>query len=129
MLLFFAGLQKIQLVLHLHRLLLAIVKISIQTCWFCILSSSQLSADGADNKTVGGFPTIRWAQTANYGYVPNPRMKVSLIRSYQRHCISCVLLTNWQTQGLWAYVTLAPIDINCGERQTLMESSVVCNFT
>ncbi len=23
---------------------------------------------------MGGFPVIRWAQTANYGYVPNKRM-------------------------------------------------------
>ena len=35
---------------------------------------SQLAADGTANVTVGGFPTIRWAQTANYGYVPNARM-------------------------------------------------------
>ncbi|KAL5470798.1 hypothetical protein EMCRGX_G028820 [Ephydatia muelleri] len=34
-----------------------------------------LSADGTSNVTVGGFPTIRWAQTANYGYVPNPHMQ------------------------------------------------------
>lgn len=24
---------------------------------------------------MGGFPVIRWAQTANYGYVPNKRME------------------------------------------------------
>ena len=34
----------------------------------------QLAANGKSN-TVGGFPIIRWAQTANYGYVPNPCMK------------------------------------------------------
>jgi len=27
------------------------------------------------NQTVGGFPVIRWAQTAGYGYVPNDKMK------------------------------------------------------
>ena len=35
----------------------------------------QLAATGNSNVTVGGFPVIRWAQTADYGYVPNPRMK------------------------------------------------------
>jgi len=35
----------------------------------------QLAANGKSSITVGGFPIIRWAQTANYGYVPNPRMK------------------------------------------------------
>ena len=35
----------------------------------------QLAADGTSNVTVGGFPTIRWAQTANFGFVPNSRMK------------------------------------------------------
>lgn len=25
--------------------------------------------------TVGGFPVIRWAQTADYGYVPNPKQR------------------------------------------------------
>ena len=35
----------------------------------------QLAADGNSNVTVGGFPVICWAQTADYGYVPNPRMK------------------------------------------------------
>ena len=35
----------------------------------------QLSATGNSNVTVGGFPVIRWAQTDNYGYVPNKRME------------------------------------------------------
>jgi len=35
----------------------------------------QLAATGNSNVTVDGFPVIRWAQTANYGYVPNPRMR------------------------------------------------------
>ena len=35
----------------------------------------QLAPNDTTNVTVGGFPAIRWAQTANYGYVPNPRMK------------------------------------------------------
>lgn len=35
----------------------------------------QLAPTGNDNQTVGGFPIIRWAQTANYGYVPNDRLK------------------------------------------------------
>lgn len=35
----------------------------------------QLAADGNSNQTVGGFPVVRWAQTANYGYVPNERLQ------------------------------------------------------
>lgn len=35
----------------------------------------QLAATGNSNVTVDGFPVIRWAQTADYGYVPNPHMK------------------------------------------------------
>ena len=35
----------------------------------------QLAANGNSNTTIDGFPVIRWAQTANYGYVPNARMK------------------------------------------------------
>ena len=35
----------------------------------------QLAPDGNSNVTVGGFPVIRWAQTANYGYVPNKRLQ------------------------------------------------------
>ena len=35
----------------------------------------QLASTGNSNQTVGGFPTIRWAQTANYGYVPNDRLQ------------------------------------------------------
>ena len=30
-----------------------------------------MAAFGNENKTTGGFPIIRWAQTANMGYVPN----------------------------------------------------------
>ena len=37
--------------------------------------SLQLAPTGTTNVTVGGFPVIRWAQTANYGYVPNKRME------------------------------------------------------
>ena len=38
--------------------------------------SPQLAAYGSDNSSSfsPGFPIIRWAQTANYGYVPNPRL-------------------------------------------------------
>ncbi|KAK3746757.1 hypothetical protein QZH41_013585, partial [Actinostola sp. cb2023] len=35
----------------------------------------QLSSYGDDPTVIGGFPVIRWAQTANYGYVPNARMR------------------------------------------------------
>jgi len=35
----------------------------------------QLAATGNSNVTVDGFPVFCWAQTANYGYVPNTRMK------------------------------------------------------
>ena len=35
----------------------------------------QLAADGTSNETAGGFQDIRWAQTANCGYVPNERLK------------------------------------------------------
>ena len=35
----------------------------------------QLAADGTSNTTDGGFQEIRWAQTANMGYVPNDRLK------------------------------------------------------
>jgi len=31
-------------------------------------------AANADNKEVGTFPAERWAQTANYGYSPNPAL-------------------------------------------------------
>lgn len=36
----------------------------------------QLAAYGTDNSSSfsPGFPVIRWAQTANYGFVPNPRL-------------------------------------------------------
>ena len=37
--------------------------------------SFQLASTGDSNTTVGGFPVIRWAQTANYGYVPNERLQ------------------------------------------------------
>lgn len=33
----------------------------------------QLSSTGNDSVIADGFPVIRWAQTANYGYVPNLR--------------------------------------------------------
>lgn len=33
----------------------------------------QLSANGNDSSLADGFTVIRWAQTANYGYVPNLR--------------------------------------------------------
>lgn len=37
---------------------------------------SQLAAYGSDNSSsfTPGFPVIRWAQTADYGFVPNPRL-------------------------------------------------------
>ncbi|GFR98150.1 sialate O-acetylesterase [Elysia marginata] len=34
----------------------------------------QLSANSPDPSISFGFPNIRWHQTADYGYVPNPRM-------------------------------------------------------
>ena len=36
--------------------------------------SFQLSALG-NTTMVGGFPDLRWAQTAKYGYVPNQRLR------------------------------------------------------
>ncbi|XP_065890778.1 sialate O-acetylesterase-like [Dysidea avara] len=35
----------------------------------------QLSTVGDSNNAMNGFPDIRWHQTADYGYVPNARMK------------------------------------------------------
>lgn len=35
----------------------------------------QLSANSPDMSITVGFPDIRWHQTADYGYVPNPRMQ------------------------------------------------------
>lgn len=35
----------------------------------------QLAPTGTSNTTIGGFPIIRWAQTAGYGYTPNKRME------------------------------------------------------
>ena len=35
----------------------------------------QLAAIGNENETIGGFPPTRWAQTADYGYVPNDRLQ------------------------------------------------------
>ena len=35
----------------------------------------QLAAFGDDNETVNGFPPTRWAQTADYGYVPNDKLQ------------------------------------------------------
>ena len=53
--------------------------------WFCTGTMShitsvlhcfvQIAAYGADNKTAGGYPVLRWSQTASYGYVPNPAMQ------------------------------------------------------
>lgn len=34
-----------------------------------------MAANGNGNETLGGFEDIRWAQTADYGYVPNERLK------------------------------------------------------
>ena len=36
---------------------------------------TQLAATGNSNKSNNGFPKIRWAQTANYGFVPNERLQ------------------------------------------------------
>lgn len=36
---------------------------------------SQLSSWYDSSKQANGFPIIRWAQTANYGYVPNTKEK------------------------------------------------------
>jgi sialate O-acetylesterase len=35
----------------------------------------QLAATGNNNQSDSGFPKIRWAQTANYGSVPNDRLQ------------------------------------------------------
>ncbi|XP_065890232.1 sialate O-acetylesterase-like isoform X1 [Dysidea avara] len=35
----------------------------------------QISTVGSSNDSTNGFPDIRWHQTANFGYVPNARMK------------------------------------------------------
>ena len=40
-----------------------------------ICACLQLAPDGFTNVTVGGFPVIRWAQTADFGYVPNPKQR------------------------------------------------------
>lgn len=34
-----------------------------------------MAANGNSNETVAGFQDIRWAQTANVGYVPNDRLR------------------------------------------------------
>ena len=35
----------------------------------------QIGANYKDSVIASGFPDIRWHQTADYGYVPNPKMK------------------------------------------------------
>ncbi|KAK7474786.1 hypothetical protein BaRGS_00033967 [Batillaria attramentaria] len=35
----------------------------------------QLAGNQPDMSIISGFPDVRWHQTADYGYVPNPRMK------------------------------------------------------
>ena len=35
----------------------------------------QLAATGNSNNSNDGFPKIRWAQTANYGSVPDERLQ------------------------------------------------------
>ena len=35
----------------------------------------QIGASFRDSVVAVGYPDIRWHQTADYGYVPNPRMK------------------------------------------------------
>ena len=40
-----------------------------------ILLFCQLAPTGNENQTVGGFPVVQWAQTANYSYVPNDRLQ------------------------------------------------------
>ena len=47
----------------------------VQVIFMLLLLLFQLAPTGNSNTTVGGFPVIRWAQTANYGYVPNKRMQ------------------------------------------------------
>ncbi|KAL3884153.1 hypothetical protein ACJMK2_030373 [Sinanodonta woodiana] len=34
----------------------------------------QLAGNSNDTHRIGGFPDLRWAQTANYGYVPNTKL-------------------------------------------------------
>ena len=43
--------------------------------YYYIIIFFQLAPTGNDKHTVGGFPVIRWAQTADYGYVPNTRLR------------------------------------------------------
>ncbi len=40
-----------------------------------LLFHSQLAPNGNNNVSDTGFPDIRWAQTANIGYVPNDRLQ------------------------------------------------------
>ena len=47
---------------------------SCEECCF-IFSIPQLSSWYDSSKKANGFPIIRWAQTANYGYVPNTKEK------------------------------------------------------
>ncbi|KAL3884166.1 hypothetical protein ACJMK2_030386 [Sinanodonta woodiana] len=35
----------------------------------------QLAGNSNDTKRIGGYPDLRWAQTANYGHVPNPQLQ------------------------------------------------------
>ena len=39
------------------------------------LCFEKLAALSNNTAMVGGFPGLRWAQTAKYGYVPNPRLQ------------------------------------------------------
>ncbi|KAK3600187.1 hypothetical protein CHS0354_001903 [Potamilus streckersoni] len=35
----------------------------------------QLAGNANDTSRIGGFPDLRWAQTANYGHVPNAKLQ------------------------------------------------------
>ena len=54
------------------------VSLSVWVCFTKMtVSLSQLATYGSDNSSSfsPGFPVIRWAQTADYGFVPNPRLR------------------------------------------------------
>ena len=43
--------------------------------FFNLYIQLQLAATGNSNTSNNGFPKIRWAQTADYGFVPNERLQ------------------------------------------------------
>ena len=47
----------------------------LRLCVTSICLPVQIGASFRDSVVTSGYPDIRWHQTADYGYVPNPRMK------------------------------------------------------